>query len=54
MSALIRSVLIAAVLIGTVSAVSAASRHGEHSYSNRGEYQPSVMDRFNQFARRGV
>ena len=54
MSAFIRSVLIAAVLIGTVSAVSAASRHGEDAYSKRGEYQPGVMDKFNQFARKGV
>jgi hypothetical protein len=54
MSAFIRSILIAAAFIGTVSAVSAAPHRGDSSYYSRGEYQPGVMDKFNQFARKGA
>lgn len=54
MSALIRSVMVAVLLIGTVSVVSAAPRRGEDAYSKRGEYQPGVMDKFNAIARRAT
>jgi hypothetical protein len=54
MSALIRSVLIAAVLTGTVSAVSAPPRRADHSYYKRGEPQPGVMETFDHFARKGA